>query len=103
MEVTPLDVQPGDRYLLCSDGLWSLVPDSEIAAVLENDTPAIAVARLVEMAKENGGTDNVSVQVAEIPPFTSESTPVPPAGPSAAHRGPSRRWIESIRRRWSRR
>jgi protein phosphatase len=102
IEVTRIDVQPDDRYLLCSDGLWSLVPDSEIAAVLQNDTAAAAVARLVEMAKENGGTDNVTVQVAEIPPFVSEATPASPADPPAVPRGRFRRWIESIRRRWSR-
>jgi protein phosphatase len=56
-------VQDGDRFLLCSDGLWNLVADLEIAEVLLREDPPSAVHTLVARANERGGTDNVTVQV----------------------------------------
>lgn len=59
-------VQPGDVYLLCSDGLTDVVSDAQIGEVLRS-TPADvdAVARdLVERANANGGPDNISVILA---------------------------------------
>ena len=58
---TPL--QAGDRVLLCSDGLWGVLPDGEIAAVLGAHPVADAVPELVERALRGGGpsSDNVTV------------------------------------------
>ena len=67
VEISCLEVQPGDRYLLCSDGLSGMVIDSEIARVLGQCEPDAAVHELVEMANENGGTDNITVQIAAVP------------------------------------
>jgi len=67
VEISCLEVQPGDRYLLCSDGLSGMVTDSEIARVLGQCEPATAVHELVGMANENGGTDNITVQIATVP------------------------------------
>lgn len=55
-------------YLLCSDGLTDMVPNSEIRAVLlrEKD-PKAAAQKLVEMALERGGKDNVTVMVVRVP------------------------------------
>lgn len=61
------DLQPGDRFLLCSDGLWGEVPDAEIAAVLEASDPEQAVRTLVDMANRAGGPDNITVQIALVP------------------------------------
>lgn len=48
--------------LLCSDGLWGLVSDSEIYRIVSsNSDPAIACHQLIEMANANGGPDNISV------------------------------------------
>lgn len=61
-------IRPGDIYLLCSDGLNDMAEDSEIAAILAAtaaDLPACA-ARLVDMANERGGRDNVSVILARV-------------------------------------
>ncbi|MHB1528825.1 MAG: protein phosphatase 2C domain-containing protein [Acidiferrobacteraceae bacterium] len=54
--------QPGDLYLLCSDGLSDAVSDGEIAALLvENrDNLGDSLARLIDTANGNGGPDNIS-------------------------------------------
>ncbi len=54
----------GDTLLLCSDGLTRMVTDPEIASTLETILdPQKAADRLVELANENGGQDNVTVIV----------------------------------------
>jgi protein phosphatase len=67
VQVEPLDLQPGDRYLLCSDGLSGLVGDDDIAEVLGRMEPDDAVRTLVQMANLEGGNDNITVQVIHIP------------------------------------
>ena len=66
VDVTAVDVQAGDQYLLCSDGLSGVVDDQEIAAVLIAEAPADAVRRLVDAANERGGPDNVTVLIARV-------------------------------------
>ena len=57
----------GDSLLLCSDGLTRMVTDPEIASTLLTSTSAQEAAdRLVELANDNGGVDNVSVIVMRI-------------------------------------
>ena len=56
-----LPLEPGDRLLLCSDGLHGLVTDAEIARVARADEPEEACRTLIEMAKAAGGHDNISV------------------------------------------
>ena len=54
-------VQRGDVYLLCSDGLWGVVRDDKIAAILgANPDLQSACRKLVEAANEAGGPDNVT-------------------------------------------
>jgi len=65
-EVTAIEVQPGDRYLLCSDGLSGLVGDSELEAILSAAPPAQAVQTLVDTANERGGHDNITVQIISV-------------------------------------
>ena len=58
---------PGERFLLCTDGLVNLVPDDEIATVMAAGGEVAAIAdALVELALARGGHDNVSVVVADI-------------------------------------
>lgn len=61
-----LDAQPGDRLLLCSDGLSDPVTASTIEEALGTGTPAVAAQRLVELALRSGGPDNITVVVADI-------------------------------------
>ena len=66
-EVTEIEVRGGDRFLLCSDGLSAVVPSAEIAAVVGFEQPELAAKKLVAMANERGGPDNVTVVVAVVP------------------------------------
>jgi len=70
-EMTPriglVDLTPGDTLLLCTDGLTKHVSDEQISGVLESEASAEEKARrLVDMALESGGTDNVTVVVARM-------------------------------------
>ena len=66
IETDILNVQPGDRLLLCSDGLTGEVSEEEISAYLkEAETCEEAVTELIETAKDNGGSDNITVIVIE--------------------------------------
>lgn len=56
----------GDRYLLCSDGLHGLVPDSEIASVMQDNDISLVADRLVDLANARGGTDNITAVAIEI-------------------------------------
>lgn len=66
LDLQEFDVELGDLYLLCSDGLTDLVSDVEITKILleANGNIVHAAARLVEAANESGGTDNISVVLA---------------------------------------
>ena len=60
-------VAPGDVLLLCSDGLFTHVPDDEIGSLLlAGNSPQATVDELLELALTRGGEDNVSVVVAEV-------------------------------------
>lgn len=61
-----LETLPGDRFLLCSDGLSDLVAESELAVALGMPGRDEAADRLVELALGAGGNDNVSVVVADV-------------------------------------
>ena len=61
-----LDARPGDRYLLCSDGLSDPVTPDTIREALGEGSPQHAAQRLVELALRSGGPDNVTVVVGEV-------------------------------------
>jgi PPM family protein phosphatase len=62
----PMSLTAGERLLLCSDGLYDQVSDDEIAATVSSARPDQAARRLVDLANERGGPDNVSVIVCSI-------------------------------------
>ena len=68
LDLQELDVEVGDFYLLCSDGLSDMVSDAEIAETLHeaNGNITHAANKLIHLANEHGGVDNVSVMLAII-------------------------------------
>jgi len=62
------DAVPGDRYLLCSDGLTSVVPAAAIRETLAapDSSPQDAVQHLIALANEAGGPDNIACVVADV-------------------------------------
>jgi protein phosphatase len=64
--MSTMPAQAGDRLLLCSDGLSDLVDDAGIAAALTIPDREAAADRLIALALEAGGRDNVSVVVADV-------------------------------------
>lgn len=73
------DVRPGDVYVLCSDGLSGMIDDSEILEVVQS-TPDLeeVCRRLVALANEHGGEDNITALVVRIEP-DAEDIAVPEA------------------------
>jgi protein phosphatase len=65
----PLGVEPGDVYLLCSDGLSGPVEDHELGAIAGNFHPEDACRYLVNLANLRGGLDNITVIVVRIGPW----------------------------------
>jgi len=69
VDLTPVSLEPGDRVLLCSDGLSSPLTDAAIAEILARTPPGRPddlCRALVDAANEAGGPDNVTVVVVEI-------------------------------------
>ena len=66
-EVFDFDVLPGDRYLLCSDGLHGYLEESELPKLFEQIPEDELVDRLIALANECGGKDNITAVVVKIP------------------------------------
>lgn len=80
----PFAVLPGDRFLLCSDGLYDLVSDATLLAIAADGHPQVACDRLVTLAREVGGHDNISVAILSMAA----------AGTEAGHRIKETRGVE---------
>ncbi len=61
VETVTGEVQPGDIFLLCSDGLHSYVDEKEIARLLAHGSPDRTSQELVDITLANGAPDNVTV------------------------------------------
>ena len=69
IDVTPCELEVGDRFLLCSDGLSNLIEDGEMEEILKNHEIREACEKLVNTANSRGGDDNITalaLQVDEI-------------------------------------
>jgi serine/threonine protein phosphatase PrpC len=63
---SPLSIQAGDVFMLCSDGLTTYLSDQDIAAILSEYRPEEACRKMVGLANEAGGRDNITVQVVAV-------------------------------------
>ena len=61
-----MDTRPGDVFLLCTDGLSNYLETSEIRGILAESSPQEACERLVDLALDRGGRDNITVVVARL-------------------------------------
>jgi PPM family protein phosphatase len=76
-DLIPIETCLGDRYLLCSDGLSGVVNEQTLRQVLTSaDDPDEATVRLVRLAVEGGGPDNITCIVADV--IDSHDSRVPP-------------------------
>ncbi len=62
----PLSLEKSDVLLICTDGLWGQLSETELTYVLSSQAPANACESLVRLAKEHGGPDNVTLQIARV-------------------------------------
>jgi serine/threonine protein phosphatase PrpC len=62
----PVSLEKGDVVVLCTDGLWGVVHDQEIQAVVGAKKPSEACRELVRTAKKRGGPDNITVQILRV-------------------------------------
>jgi PPM family protein phosphatase len=74
------DAMPGDRYLLCSDGLSGVVSDETLRDTLEAVAdPEAATRELIELALAGGGPDNITCIVADVVDTATTRVPLPSA------------------------
>jgi protein phosphatase len=79
VKVTYTQVNRGDRILVCCDGLYNMVPEADLLEIASRgDGLADKCAALIEKANANGGTDNITVVLAEVsgqglPPLVAEA------------------------------
>ena len=68
VDVTEVEPKAGERYLLCSDGLFSVVADNQIADVLGDGTLSLEQIcdRLIDIANHAGGPDNITTLVIQV-------------------------------------
>jgi hypothetical protein len=62
-----LRLLPGDRLMLCSDGLTDLVKDGEILYILRTRQLEMSPMQLIDLANQRGGHDNITVVALEVP------------------------------------
>jgi len=89
VRVDERDARPGDRWLLCSDGVSDYVPEADIAALVTGiHDPAAAARRIVELALEAGSRDNATAVVCDVTMQPAPPHAVPIVAGSAAQRFP---------------
>jgi len=62
----PVTLEKADVLLLCTDGLWGQVSEPELAEALAGKAPLDACRSLVQLAKDHGGPDNITLQIARL-------------------------------------
>ena len=76
VEVQEIQVEPGDIFLLCSDGLSDMVDDEEIHLTISTFSASVETIaeQLVKLSNDHGGKDNISVMLVQVlEPFPAET------------------------------
>ncbi len=92
-DITNFRLLEGDRIILCSDGLWSLIQDHEFASIGRDSSPQETSRRLVEIALNRETDDNASVVVFDIQKFSKIASPEEPV---------EKNILKSLIRKWAR-
>jgi protein phosphatase len=75
VDLLGLELEPGDIFVICCDGLSNLVADDEIAQMAGTETVEDLPLRLIGLANDRGGDDNitvVAVKIVEVPPAPTQ-------------------------------
>jgi protein phosphatase len=78
-------LEPGDILLVCTDGLHGLVSDAELLDAVTRSEPRQACQELVQLARDRGGPDNITLQIARL-----AGAPAPTPVPAPAKTRPAR-------------
>jgi PPM family protein phosphatase len=62
----PLALQPSDTILICTDGLWGQITPEEMASIASKTSPQDACKALVQLARDRGGPDNITLQILRV-------------------------------------
>jgi protein phosphatase len=62
----PEPLRPEDVLVICTDGLWGQVRDPEILDLVENKSAEQAARELIELARDRGGPDNITVEILRL-------------------------------------
>jgi PPM family protein phosphatase len=104
VDTMTVPARPGDVFVLCSDGLTTMVPEARIARILERSKSLeSAVSRLVREANEGGGRDNITVVAFRLADAAAAAAKEQPTLIAAAARPPARRErapAAAVVRRW---
>lgn len=73
VDVVSSDLAVGDRYLLCSDGLWGSMLEEELQLGLAGGSGEDAAHRLINLANDHGGSDNSTAVVVDVQGSASKS------------------------------
>lgn len=65
-DIEEVDKMPGDKYLICSDGLYEYVTEEEMLKLMQYSPSDHAADEMLKMALEKGGRDNVTLLIAEV-------------------------------------
>lgn len=57
------DIESGDHFVLCSDGLTNMVDNEDVCKLTYNQDPKMACQQLIELANQKGGDDNISIVI----------------------------------------
>jgi protein phosphatase len=91
-DITAVELRPGDRFLLCTDGLSGLLSDEELLRVAGAGSPSVAAWNLIDRANLLGGKDNITALILDIEAVGAYEELAAPAvrgadEPSAAYDG----------------
>jgi protein phosphatase len=81
-----VEVELGDIFVLCTDGLWEPVEEAEIASAVTGHSASAACRLLLDLAVERGTHDNLSIQVAKVVEWDRHAAPVQTRQPGLLQR-----------------